>query len=123
MQNGELADQLLHKSSVNTLASQSTLSFHTSNVTVNAPIKSPATAGVIRRNHGTSGHPNGLPGRGDHLSAIGGIGVGAGNTIAGANGIGGGNGGIGGLAASQRISVFEPYPLQVSSPTFIHSFH
>jgi hypothetical protein len=76
----------LHKSSVNTLASQSTLSFNTSNVAVNAPTVN--SGAVVRRNHTASGNPNGMSNRSDHVTSN------------------------NGLAASQRISVFEPYPMQ-----------
>ena len=83
-----LADGHL-KTSVNTLASQSTLSFNTSSVAVSHP-SALTTSGqaVVRRNHtaasNLSGNPNGMATRSDN----------------GAN-----------MAVSQRISVFEPYPM------------
>lgn len=89
-----------HKASMNTLASQSTLSFHNSSVTLSNPAgqlppppQQQQQQVVVRRNHGQppghySGHPNGDgSNRNDDVSGV-------------------------GLAASQRISVFEPYPMQ-----------
>lgn len=80
-----------HKASMNTLASQSTLSFHNSSVTISNPSgqQQPSQPVVVRRNHAQSnnfsGNPNGERNRQDDSV---------------------------GLAASQRISVFEPYPMQ-----------
>jgi len=84
---GKIYDDLLeghHKASMNTLAqSQSSLSFSTSNAAVAYP------TAVVRRNHATisnlSGNPNGMSVRSENMA----------NT----------------LGVSQRISVFEPYPM------------
>ena len=84
-------DNQHHKASMNTLASQSTLSFHNSSVTLSNPSgqQQPQQQVVVRRNHAQSGNfsgnPNGERNRQD--DAV-------------------------GMAASQRISVFEPYPMQ-----------
>lgn len=78
-----------HKVSINTLASQSTLSFHNSNVTLGNPAGEQQQQVIMRRsqniNAGYSGNPNGERDVSD---------------------------GAMGLVASQRISVFEPYPMQ-----------
>lgn len=84
-------DNQHHKASTNTLASQSTLSFHNSSVTISNPSgqHQPQTQVVVRRNHAQSGNFSGNPNgdRARHDDAV-------------------------GMAASQRISVFEPYPMQ-----------
>lgn len=79
-----------HKVSMNTLASQSTISFHNSNIALGNPAGEQQQQQVVmRRSQNTttrySGNPNGE--RDGSESAM-------------------------GLVASQRISVFEPYPMQ-----------
>ena len=80
-----------HKVSMNTLTSQSTLSFHNSSVTLSNPSgqQHPPQQAVVRRNHAQSGNFSGNP-NGDRTRQDDAVGI----------------------APSQRISVFEPYPMQ-----------
>ncbi len=95
------ADNQHHKASMNTLTSQSTLSFHNSNVTLSSnPSGFPPQQGqmVIRRHPTPSNkyvHTNGERGRTDNVDY---------------------------LASSQRISVFEPYPMQDAVKVFFIIF-
>jgi hypothetical protein len=86
-----------HKASMNTLTSQSTLSFNNSNVALSNPSglqhlhqQQQQNQTVVRRNHvppsNFSGNPNGERGKHEENASN--------------------------IAASQRISVFEPYPMQ-----------
>ena len=86
-----------HKASMNTLTSQSTLSFNNSNVALSNPSglqhiqqQQQQNQTVVRRNHAPpstySGNPNGERGKLEENASN--------------------------IAASQRISVFEPYPMQ-----------